>query len=56
LTPVSEQWKTLELDVEKAWKRKHTRTDLIDFLEVMILAISRADAAPDCLVDNVERK
>jgi hypothetical protein len=49
-----DQWDTLELDLGNIWKRKHTRIDLIDFLEVAIEATGGRGAVFNCLIDNVE--
>lgn len=50
----SDRWEILELDVEKTWKRKHTRVDLMEFLEVVIEFNGGAGAVFNYLVDNVE--
>jgi len=54
LASASSEWNTLELNLGELWKAKHTRTDLIDFLEVTIETVAGAHAVLDCLVDNVE--
>ena len=52
--PADDQWRVLDLDVEAAWKRKHTRVDLIEFLEVAVEAVADPDAVFNCLIDGVE--
>lgn len=54
LTPGGDQWRTLELDLRKAWKSRHARVDLIEFLEVNIELAGGAGAVYSCLIDNVE--
>jgi len=49
-----DRWETLELNVEGTWKRKHTRIDLIEFLEVSIEFVGGPRAVYNCLTDNVE--
>jgi hypothetical protein len=51
---VPNRWKTLDLNIRDIWKRKHTRVDLIDFLEVAIEATGGPGAVFNCLIDNVE--
>jgi len=54
LIGASGQWQSLELDLAKTWKQKHTRTDLIDFLEVAIEARTGPGSVSNCLIDNVD--
>jgi len=49
-----DRWETVELDVEGTWKRKHTRIDLIEFLEVSVEFVGGPRAVYNCLTDNIE--
>jgi hypothetical protein len=48
------QWKSLRVNLDRIWARKHTRVDLMDFLEVAIEFTAGPGAVFDYLIDNVE--
>jgi hypothetical protein len=54
LPPPSDRWATAALDIEGRWKSRHARTDLMDFLEIVIETISGPDTVLNCLIDDVE--
>jgi len=54
IAPPSNEWNSILLEVADTWERRHTRTDLIDFLEVSIETVSGPDAVLNCLVDDVQ--
>lgn len=56
LDRTADRWEPLELDLRKIWKRRRTRVDLIEFLEVSFEVIAGPDAICDILVDKVERQ